>query len=58
MMAVPVVVGKLQIPELLEYDSSESFRGENLKNSVVFRDSSALGLIVAMAVPWDSAFNP
>jgi hypothetical protein len=51
MMAVPVIVGKLQIPELLEYDSSESFRGENLKNSVVFRDSSALGLIVAMAVP-------
>lgn len=51
MMAVPVVVGKLQIPELLEYDNSESFRGGNLKNSAVFRDSSALGLMVAMAVP-------
>jgi hypothetical protein len=56
-IAVPKAGAKLQIPELLEYETSESLRGGNLKNSLRL-DSSDRGLIVAMADPCVSALRP
>jgi hypothetical protein len=47
---VPKAGAKLQIPELLEYETSESFRAGNLKNSLRL-DSSERGLILAIADP-------
>jgi hypothetical protein len=49
--AVPMAGAKLQAPELLEYDTSESLRGGNLKNSLCLFESSERGFIVAMADP-------
>ena len=56
MTAVPATGAKLQTPELLEYDTSESLRGGNLKNSLCLDSSN--GLIVAMADPEESAPSP